>query len=90
MKILVTGGCGFIGSHIVDKLIDKNYEVVVLDNLSSGKKERLNPKAKLIVADITNGIEIQTIFESENPVIVIHTAAQVMLRKSIKNLFLTQ
>ncbi|MCX6818966.1 MAG: NAD-dependent epimerase/dehydratase family protein [Candidatus Aenigmarchaeota archaeon] len=52
MKILVTGGCGFIGSHLVDKLITLNHEVVVLDNLSSGKKEYLNPAAKLVVGDV--------------------------------------
>jgi len=84
MKILVTGGCGFIGSHIVDKLIEKNYETIVIDNLSTGKKERLNQKTRLIVADITNGIEMQRVFENEKPDIVIHTAAQVMLRKSIE------
>ncbi|MFA5125810.1 MAG: NAD-dependent epimerase/dehydratase family protein [archaeon] len=84
MKILVTGGCGFIGSHIVDKLIDKNYETIVIDNLSTGKKERLNQKARLIVADITNGTEMQRVFEKEKPGMVIHTAAQVMLRKSIE------
>jgi len=84
MKVLVTGGCGFVGSHLVDKLINKGYEVVVLDNLSTGKKERLNPKAKLIMGDITKPTEIEIIFEAEKPEIVIHTAAQVMLRKSIE------
>jgi len=83
MKILVTGGCGFIGSHIVDKLINKGYEVVVLDNLSTGKKERLNQKARLIVADICDGVQILDVFLKEKPEIVVHTAAQVMLRKSI-------
>ncbi len=84
MKILVTGGCGFIGSHIVDELINKDFTVVVIDNLSTGKKERLNPKANLIIADITNGKELNVVFEKEKPEIVIHTAAQVMLRKSLE------
>jgi len=83
MKVLVTGGCGFIGSHIVDKLIDKGYGVVVLDNLSTGKKERLNQKAKLIVADICDGVQTLDVFSKEKPEIVVHVAAQVMLRKSI-------
>ena len=84
MKVLVTGGAGFIGSHLVDQLIKKNYQVTVVDNLSTGKKERLNVKAKLIVADITNGAELNKIFSEEQPEIVIHTAAQVMLRKSLE------
>jgi len=45
-KILVTGGAGFIGSHLVDRLIEKGHQVVVVDNLSTGKKENLNHKAK--------------------------------------------
>lgn len=84
MKVLVTGGCGFIGSHIVDELVKKNIEVVIVDNLSTGKKERLNSKAKLIVSDITKGDELNEIFGNEKPEIVIHTAAQVMLRKSLE------
>jgi UDP-glucose 4-epimerase len=84
MKILVTGGCGFVGSHLVDKLIDRGYDIVVVDNLSSGKKEFLNPKAKLIVEDIKNSESIEKIFQEEKPTFVIHTAAQVMLRRSIE------
>ena len=48
MKILVTGGAGFIGSHIVDHLINKNHEVLIIDNLSTGKKENINLKAKFL------------------------------------------
>ena len=84
MKVVVTGGCGFIGSHIVDELIKKEYTVIVIDNLSTGKKERLNINAKLIIADITKGEELTKIFQNEKPEIVIHTAAQVMLRKSLE------
>jgi UDP-glucose 4-epimerase len=82
MKILVTGGAGFIGSHIVDCLVDADYEVVVIDNLSSGSKEFVNKKALLYVRDITN--DVTDIFEKERPDVVIHAAAQVMLRKSIE------
>jgi UDP-glucose 4-epimerase len=84
MKILVTGGCGFIGSHVVEFLIKKNYDVVVVDNLSTGKKELLNEKAKLFVVDITNKQELEKVFLEEKPEIVLHIAAQVMLRKSIE------
>ena len=45
-NVLVTGGAGFIGSHLVNKLIEKGHKVIVIDNLSSGRKENLNPKAK--------------------------------------------
>jgi UDP-glucose 4-epimerase len=81
MKVLVTGGCGFIGSHIVDMLVNNGHDVVVVDNLSTGKRKFLNKKARFYKEDITKKIEY--IFEKEKPEIVIHTAAQVMLRKSI-------
>jgi len=51
-KILVTGGAGFIGSHLVDRLIELGHKVVVLDNLSTGKKENVNKKAKFYKIDI--------------------------------------
>ncbi|GAH80102.1 unnamed protein product, partial [marine sediment metagenome] len=52
MRIIVTGGAGFVGSHLVDKLIKKGHKVVVVDNLSTGKKENLNKKAKFYKIDI--------------------------------------
>ena len=83
MKVLITGGAGFVGSHIVDFLIKKNYEVVIIDNLSTGKKENINPLAKFYNKDITENLD--EIFSLESPDIVIHVAAQVMLRKSIES-----
>ncbi|MDB2415288.1 SDR family NAD(P)-dependent oxidoreductase [Rickettsiales bacterium] len=53
-RYLVTGGCGFIGSHLVDALVSKGHKVFVLDDLSTGKKENLNPKATLIIGDVTD------------------------------------
>lgn len=83
-KVLVTGGAGFIGSHVVDMLINKGNPVIILDNLSTGKKEYLNPKAKFYEKDIRHENEVFEIFEKEQPDIVVHMAAQVMLRKSLE------
>ena len=63
MKILVTGGAGFIGSHLVDNLIKDGHDVCVIDNLSTGKKENLNPKAKFYKEDIRSG-RISQIFKT--------------------------
>jgi len=83
MKILVTGGCGFIGSHIVDLLIQDNHEVLVVDNLSTGKRENLNEKARLVVCDITEpGLE--AVFHEFHPEVVIHEAAQIDVKTSVE------
>jgi len=83
-KILVTGGAGFVGSHLTDKLIEKGHDVVVIDNLSTGKKENLNPKAKFYEMDICDS-NISQIFQDEKPEIVFHFAAQIDVRKSVKD-----
>ncbi|MBU4274587.1 SDR family oxidoreductase [Patescibacteria group bacterium] len=62
MKCLITGGAGFIGGHLVDKLIEQNHKVVVIDNLSTGKKENLNPKADFYQLDICDFEKIQSLF----------------------------
>ena len=53
MRVIVTGGVGFIGSNLVDRLIDDGHEVIVIDNLSTGRKENLNEKAKFYHKDLT-------------------------------------
>ena len=53
MRCIVTGGAGFIGSNLVDKLIDEGHEVIIFDNYSTGKKENINPKAKFFLVDIS-------------------------------------
>ena len=83
MKALVTGGAGFIASHIVDKLIEKGHEVIVIDNLSTGKKDYVNSKVTFYERDISDNMD--DIFQKELPEIVIHCAAQVMLRASIEH-----
>jgi UDP-glucose 4-epimerase len=84
MKILVTGGAGFIGSHLVDALIERGHQVIVIDNLSTGKKENINKKAKFYKIDICSP-RIVEIFKKEKPKIVFHFAAQINVRKSIEN-----
>ena len=75
MKILVTGGAGFIASHITDAYISAGHEVVIIDNMSTGKNENINPKAKFIELDI-NDPQISDIFKAENLMLLI-----IMLHK---------
>ncbi len=82
-KTLVTGGAGFIGSNLVDELINQGNEVLVLDNLSTGKKENINPKAKFVQADITNLDEIKPHFVGID--YVFHLAALPRVQWSIEN-----
>lgn len=84
MKIAVTGGAGFIGSHIVDRYIDAGHEVVILDNLSTGRIENANPKARLINIDITDK-SVNELFGRERFDILNHHAAQVDVRVSVKD-----
>lgn len=81
-KILVTGGAGFIGSHVVDLFLAQGYEVVVVDDLSSGKASNLNPKAKFYQLDIRSP-EVREMFALERPDYVSHHAAQAEVRRSV-------
>lgn len=85
MKILVTGGAGFIGSHIIDAYINLGYKVVVIDNLSTGFRKNLNPKAKFYKADIRDLPKIEKIFQKEKPQIVNHHAAIAEVVKSLRD-----
>lgn len=85
MRILVTGGAGFIGSHIVDALIDRGHRVTVLDNLSSGQETNLNRRAKFIKGDITNQKKLESVFKRVEPEAIFHLAAQINVRASVEN-----
>ncbi len=82
MKVLVTGGAGFIASHVVDLLIENGYEVVIVDDLSTGRTSNLNPQAKFYQMDIRDP-KIAEVFENERPDFVDHHAAQMDVRKSV-------
>lgn len=75
MKILITGGAGFIGSHLADKLIDRGDKVVVVDNLATGRKENVNSKVIFYKLDISNDNQLGEIFSEHRPETVIHAAA---------------
>jgi UDP-glucose 4-epimerase len=81
MKILVTGGAGFIGSNIVDALVDKGHQVTALDDLSRGRRDQVHPSAAFVLADI--GDDLGAIFAEARPQIVIHHAAQLDVRRSV-------
>lgn len=84
MKVLVTGGAGFIGSHVVETLIQSGHDPVVVDNFLAGKREFVHPKVRLYDIDITSQ-KLKEVFEKEKPKAVIHLAAQVDVAFSIKN-----
>ncbi|MDX1372436.1 MAG: NAD-dependent epimerase/dehydratase family protein [Nitrososphaeraceae archaeon] len=83
MKILVTGGAGFIGSNLVDELIKLKHKVIIIDNLSLGKKEYINPKAKFYKKDIRDFKSIRPLFKGVD--YVFHLAAQPRIQPSIIN-----
>lgn len=85
MKILVTGGAGFIASHIVDRYIQLGHTVSVVDNLSSGKKEFIHKSATFYEADIRDRKKIKDIISRESPEVINHHAAQISVRESVAN-----
>jgi UDP-glucose 4-epimerase len=88
MKVLVTGGAGFIGSHVVERLLALKFEVVVLDDLSSGKVENIPPDVRFIKQDIT--LDMKEVFEGQDFDAVVHLAAQVSVPHSIQDPLLDQ
>ena len=84
MNICVTGGAGFIGSHLVDRLIKEGHRVQVIDNLSSGLREFVNPKAEFVELDIRDA-KILDVFQDFQPDYVFHEAAQTVVGESMVN-----
>ena len=82
MKVLVTGGAGFIGSHVTDVFLDAGHEVWALDDLSTGRRENLRPEVRLVVADIRSP-EASRLVESERFEVMCHLAAQMDVRRSV-------
>ncbi len=82
MKVLVTGGAGFIGSHVSDAFVDAGHEVWALDDLSSGRRENLRPEVRLVVADIRSP-EAARLVETERFEVMCHLAAQMDVRRSV-------
>ncbi|RKX70978.1 UDP-glucose 4-epimerase [candidate division WOR-3 bacterium] len=80
MRVLITGGAGFIGSHLVDAHVERGDEVLIIDNLSTGREENVNPRARFEKRDITD--DLRAIFQSFRPQVVNHHAAQINVRRS--------
>jgi UDP-glucose 4-epimerase len=84
MKVLITGGAGFIGSHVADRLLKDGHEVVILDDLSTGHVEHLNPAARFYQMDIQSPW-LDELFKIERPEAVLHEAAQASVRRSVED-----
>lgn len=85
MKLIVAGGAGFIGSHIVDDLHAQNHDVLVIDNLSSGRRENLDARVPFIELDLLERDRLVKLFEVERPDAVIHLAAQKSVGASVED-----
>ncbi len=85
MKIIVTGGAGFIGSTIVDRYVEAGHKVWAIDNLSSGRRRLVNKKATLVKVDICDKAKLSRVFAKIKPDVVSHHAAQIDVRKSVED-----
>src|SRR6058998_206384 len=85
MRIMVTGGAGFIGSNVADHMIEQGHDVAVLDNLSTGFREFVNPKARFYHVDVTDAAAVDGCLADFRPEIVDHHAAQIDVRQSVQD-----
>jgi len=84
MRILVSGGAGFIGSHVVDHLVQEGHQVAIIDNLSTGKRKNLNKQARFYKMDIQSK-SVERAFRHERPAVLVHLAAQMDVRRSTED-----
>ncbi len=84
MRVLVTGGAGFIGSHIVDALVAADHDVAIVDDLSSGRRANLNPRARFEHVDIVDAAALERVFADFRPEVVTHQAAQTSVAVSTR------
>jgi len=87
-RILITGGAGFIGSHVVDSYIAAGHEVAIIDSFSTGVRKNINPKAVVFEGDIRNKSFVLSTISNFSPEVINHHAAQISVEKSIANPFL--
>jgi UDP-glucose 4-epimerase len=84
MRVLVTGGAGFIASHLVDSLLEKGHQVAVVDNLETGKRDNVNPAAEFHLVDICDLDALEAVFKGFKPEVVNHHAAQMNVVRSVR------
>ena len=84
MKVLVTGGAGFVGSHVVDRLLDDGHAITIVDDLSTGRRELVNPRAALEVCDIRDP-RLGAVMRAAGPEAVVHVAAQAAVSRSVED-----
>ncbi len=84
MKVMVTGGAGFIGSHVVDACLAEGHQVSVVDDLSTGRRENVDPRATLHVVDLCDAEAMREVFEQERPERICHLAAKANVRESMQ------
>jgi UDP-glucose 4-epimerase len=82
LRILVTGGAGFIGSHVVDRLLADGYAVDVVDNLTTGRRERVDSRARLHICDLRDS-RLDAVFTEARPDTLVHVAAQAAVSRSV-------
>lgn len=87
MNVLVTGGAGYIGSHVVNLLVARRYNVVVYDNLLAGHRQAVDPGAKLIVGDLLDPVQLAAVFDETAFDGILHFASHIQVGESMKNPF---